>query len=63
MGWNRKVGRRNKDFKKCVCVGGGGEGGGGGTGSRVGALKRRGLDPLTNYGLTFRGTLLDNYFY
>ena len=27
MGWNRKVGRRNKDFKKCVCVGGGGEGG------------------------------------
>ena len=60
MGWNRKVGRRNKDFKKCVCVGGAGRGG---TGSRVGALKRRGLDPLTNYGLTFRGTLLDNYFY
>ena len=30
MGWNRKVGRRNKDFKKCVCVGGGGGGGGGG---------------------------------
>ena len=39
-GWNRKVGRGNKDFKK---------GGGGKLGQGVGALKRGGWNPLMNY--------------
>ena len=42
MGWNRKVGRRNKDFKKCVCVGGGG---GGGNWVKGGCLKKEGAGP------------------
>ena len=46
MGWNRKVGRRNKDFKKCVCVGGGGgEGGGRGNWVKGGCLKKEGAGP------------------
>ena len=40
MGWNRKEGRGNKDFKK---------GGVGKLGQAVGALKKRGWNPLTNY--------------
>ena len=39
MGWNRKEGRGNKDFKK----------GGGQTGSRGQCLKKGGWNPLTNY--------------
>ena len=38
-GWNRKMGRGNKYFKK----------GGSMLDQWVGALKRRGLEPLTNY--------------
>ena len=38
-GWNRKEGRGNKDFKKR-----------GKLGQEVGALKRGGWNPLTNYG-------------
>ena len=41
-GWNRKEGRGSKDFKK---------GGGGKLGQGVGALKRRGWNPPTNYEL------------
>ena len=41
-GWNSKEARGNKDFKK--------RGGGGGKlGQGVGALKRKELEPLTNY--------------
>ena len=36
MGWNRKEGRGNKDFKK---------GGGGQAGSSGGCLKKEGLEP------------------
>ena len=38
MGWNRKEGRRNEDFKK-----------GRQAGSRGGCLKKGGWNPLRNY--------------
>ena len=44
-GWNRKEGRGHKDFM-------GGEGGGK-LGQGMGALKRGGLCPLTNYVFVF----------
>ena len=46
-GWNRKEGRGNKEFKK-----------GGKLGQGLGALKREGWNPLTNYGICQKFTLI-----